>query len=261
MGCCFSSENEETNPKTPLIKDNKGGGSPYTSPSTQTAPSARKYKAQDPPPEKDFLTSIDLLATADMKNITIPSLNKTFQDQGKVFDEIFQQFQNMRESLNNFKSHFTVETDGIPVLSRCMQILTQRCGNCKLTVERRKYSVVIVYENQDVMRNSTTNPQQVLDCLQLFNSFNKNIQKILERAPEVENSAKILLDDEDNMRKEVTKADLAGTEGPEAMKRCNENIHKLRKMNSHLKTIKSHTERTMKEVIEASKALFNETNP
>lgn len=81
------------------------------------------------------------------------------------------------------------------------------------------------------MRNSTTNPQQVLDCLQLFNSFNKNIQKILERAPEVENSAKILIDDEDNMRKEVTKADLAGTDGPETMKACNENIHKLRKMN------------------------------
>lgn len=110
------------------------------------------------------------------------------------------------------------------------------------------------------MRNSSANPQRVLDCLQLFNSFNKNIQKILERTPEVENSAKILLDDEGGMRKEVTKADLVGTEGPEAMQVCNENIHKLRKMNSNLKTIKSHTERTMKEVIEASKALFNGPN-
>lgn len=117
-----------------------------------------------------------------------------------------------------------------------------------------------MYENQDVMRNSTTNPQQLLDCLELYNAFNRNIQKILQRAPEVENSAKILLDDEDNMRKEVTKAGLAGTDGPEAMKACNENIQKLRKINSSLRTIKKHTERTMKEVIEASKALFSESD-
>lgn len=45
-----------------------------------------------------------------------------------MFDEIFRQFQEMKESLNDFKSHFTMETEGVPVLSKCMQLLSTRCG-------------------------------------------------------------------------------------------------------------------------------------
>ena len=51
-----------------------------------------------------------------------------FQDQGKVFDDTFRQFQELKENLNNFKSHFAAETNGIPVLSKCMELLAARCG-------------------------------------------------------------------------------------------------------------------------------------
>lgn len=48
-------QNEESSPKTPLIKGNATGGSQYTSDSTQTVTqSARKQKSLDPPPNKDF---------------------------------------------------------------------------------------------------------------------------------------------------------------------------------------------------------------
>lgn len=50
------------------------------------------------------------------------------QDQGKVFDDTYRQFQELKENLNNFKSHFAAETNGVPVLSKCMELLAARCG-------------------------------------------------------------------------------------------------------------------------------------
>ena len=125
-------------------------------------------------------------------------------------------------------------------------------------MERRKYSVHVTYDKKEIMRNSSANPQQVLDSLDLFNALNKNIQRILERAPEVERSATILLGDEDNLRKEITKSDLPADEGTRAMKDCMDNIHTLRRINTHLKTITKHTQTYFKEVMNASKAFFKE---
>lgn len=60
------------------------------------------------------------------------------QDQGKVFDDTYRQFQELKENLNNFKSHFAAETNGIPVLSKCMELLAARCG--KIEGKEKGYS-------------------------------------------------------------------------------------------------------------------------
>ncbi|KAK3085058.1 hypothetical protein FSP39_023621 [Pinctada imbricata] len=250
-------DDRKPKPNTPLLHgDTSGKTTGYYSAESETK-SARKYKPSEDI-KKEFLSSVDMLSNADMKRLPIPALDKTFQDQGKVFDDLFKQFQSLKVNLNNFKGYFSEELSGIPEMTKCVELLVQRCGEAKLDVQRRKYSVEVTYDQKEIMRNSSANPQQVLEILDRFNALNRNIQKILERAPEVERSATILLNDEDNMRKEVTKSDLPADQGTEAMRSCMDNIHTLRKINSHLKTITKHTNVYFKEVMEASKAFFKE---
>lgn len=51
-----------------------------------------------------------------------------FKDHGKLYNELYSNFKDMRQSLNDFKGKFVQETAGIPVIADCLKVLSARCG-------------------------------------------------------------------------------------------------------------------------------------
>ena len=51
-----------------------------------------------------------------------------FQDQEKLYNEVSKNYNDMTKDIHAFKSDFEKETSGIPELTKCVQILVNKCG-------------------------------------------------------------------------------------------------------------------------------------
>ncbi|CAG2192895.1 unnamed protein product [Mytilus edulis] len=227
MGCCFSSENGlEPSSTSSLLS---GPQRKYVD-NTGPPSSARQYR---PPDRKDTIPGDDDgLVVSKMKPIVIQSMNKTFQDHEKLYNDISKSYQDMLNELHCFKSAFDKETSGIPEMTKCVRILVHRCGKTSLEVERRK------------------------NCVQHFNSMNKHLEKVLERSHSIQNSINILLKDEESIQRQVTKECLPADQGPGAMYNVKENMRTLEQMLKNIDVIKEKSDAKLKDVIESSKGFF-----
>ncbi|XP_071180635.1 uncharacterized protein [Mytilus edulis] len=251
MGCCFSSENGlEPSSTSSLLS------SPQRKYVDNTGPpsSARQYR---PPDRKDTIPGDDDgLVVSKMKPIVIQSMNKTFQDHEKLYNDISKSYQDMLNELHCFKSAFDKETSGIPEMTKCVRILVHRCGKTSLEVERRKNCVQVIFSEQTLMKNSLKDPQEIISSLQHFNSMNKHLEKVLERSHSIQNSINILLKDEESIQRQVTKECLPAEQGPGAMYNVKENMRTLEQMLKNIDVIKEKSDAKLKDVIESSKGFF-----
>lgn len=251
MGCCFSSENDlEPSSTSNLLS---GPQRKYVD-SSGPPSSARQYR---PPDRKDTNTGDDDgLVVSKMKPIVIQSMNKTFQDHEKLYDDISKSYQGMLNELHYFKSAFDTETSGIPELTKCVRILVHRCGKTSLEVQRRKNCVQIIFSEKTLMKSSLKDPQEIISSIKHFNSMNKHLEKVLERSHSIQNSINILLKDEESIQRQVTKECLPADQGPVAMYNCKENMRTLEQMLKNIDDIKEKSEAKLKDVIESSKGFF-----
>ncbi|XP_067686792.1 uncharacterized protein [Haliotis asinina] len=253
MGClcsCLCPEpNSEASPKTPLLS---GTTSP---PSNNNGQSAR----QNRPPRKEFLTSVEELASVHCAKLPLPALDKTFQDHSKLYNDLLDSFNTLKDTIHDFKAVFEYETSGIPVLGDCLKLLRKRCGAATLTASQTRFSITVEYDRLEVSRLCTGPAEDTLEALELFNKANKLTRSILEKAPKVKNTIQVVLDDEQSLRRDISKSDISTTDEPEVMKLCVANINKLRKLPGSVETIQKHTQRQFNELKESSKALFEES--
>lgn len=144
----------------------------------------------------------------------------------------------------------------------CNALFNYVTGHAQLSIGRKsKYCIQIDYDAHEVSTESGPRPEVVISALELFNRANKLTKDIMDRAPNVNRSVQLILNDENSLRKEVTKADLGPSAGPEAMKNCVENISKIRKIPSAMETIQRDTQRVFDEILAGSKCLFENTEP
>ncbi len=132
-------------------------------------------------------------------------------------------------------------------------------GGATLTVSRTRYSVTIGYDSAEVSRRCKGPAEDTIEALELFNKINKLTKSILEKSPKVKNSVQVILDDEQSLRREISKSDLGGSDEPEAMKICVANINKLRKLPGAIETIQKHSQKQFNDIKESSKCLFEES--
>lgn len=131
-------------------------------------------------------------------------------------------------------------------------------GGATLTAKREKRCIQLQYDAREVSEKCTGLPEDTLEALELYNKINRQVKSILDKSPQVSRSLELVLEEEHNLKKEVTKADLSNTDGPEALRRCTENINRLRKLPGFIETIQKYTEKSFKEVLEGSKVLLKE---
>ncbi|KAK7087244.1 uncharacterized protein [Littorina saxatilis] len=271
---CFCESNDEPTHRTPLLTG--GQNKPVTSqhvPSYVKTSSTTSQSAvtQPPPPsarqhrpealkEQDFVTSLDHVAPVSLHQLPaqLAALNKTFQDHAKLYNEQHDHFKQLRQAVNDFKAKFVADTSGIPVMADCLRILADRCGGATLTAKREKRCIQLQYDAREVSEKCTGLPEDTLEALELYNKINRQVKSILDKSPQVSRSLELVLEEEHNLKKEVTKADLSNTDGPEALRRCTENINRLRKLPGFIETIQKYTEKSFKEVLEGSKVLLKE---
>ncbi|CAG5117795.1 unnamed protein product [Candidula unifasciata] len=245
--------------KTPLL-------SAATQPSSQApvispglpARSARQHK---PGQEKNELTSsLDALTTVSLSTIsTVPSLDKTFQDHAKLYNDLYSTFIDLRKCLHDFKAKFEADTEGIPTIAECLRLLATRCGDTRLSGSMTKNCIQITYDKRNVSEKCLGPPEEVLETLELYNRANNFIKNILARAPQVQTSIRLILDEELKLKREVTKADPDGKLGPNPLRRTTENFSKLHKLPVYIDTIQKYTGRTFKEIANGSRILFENT--
>ncbi|XP_071094343.1 uncharacterized protein [Haliotis cracherodii] len=256
MGCLCSCllpvSNPDASSKTPLLS---GTTSPPNNDSSNNGLSAR----QNRPRRKEFLTSVEELANVHCSKLPLPALDKTFQDHSKLYNDLLESFNSLKDTMHDFKAVFEYETRGIPVLAECMKLLRKRCGSAALSASRTRFSITIEYDRQEVSRMCKGPAEDTLEALDLFNKANKLTRSILEKAPKVKNTIQVVLDDEQSLRREISKSKISSTDEPEAMKMCVANINKLRKLPGSIETIQKHTQRQFNEIKESSKALFEES--
>ena len=106
------------------------------------------------------------------------------------------------------------------------------------------------------MSNALRDPQEVIDSLNMFNSINKHMEKVLDRTQGFQDSIDSIVSDENKLRLQVTKASLTASEGTEAIRNLIENVKVLRKMRINLKTMKTKCDETFKDILESSKGFF-----
>ncbi|XP_033748396.1 uncharacterized protein LOC117333281 [Pecten maximus] len=254
MGCCFSSQQEGPTSKTRLLQDQSDHHGDREPPS-----SARQKYGDKNSHTVEFTTSVDVLRPADMKTVALSKLDKTFQDQAKLYDDLLVCFQTLKQDMEKFKGYFAAETEGISELHKCVVILVERCGEAELVVDRKlKNCIQIEYKSEEILRTCTVDYQQVIPVLDLFNAINKLIKKILDRAPQVRSTIECLLSDAHEMKKDIMKSDLNSAEGPAAMKACIANISKLDVLRKDVDTIMKHTDRMFKDVLQSSKGFFKD---
>ncbi|KAL8571520.1 hypothetical protein ACOMHN_056815 [Nucella lapillus] len=236
-----------------------------TPPSVLSPPppeSARQNRPPDFEEEKEFLSSLDQVAAATVHQLPpeLSAQNKTFQDHAKLYNELNNHFKELRQSLNDFKAKFLQDTAGIPVLADCLHILAQRCGEAQLKAKREsKHCIQLEYDRREVSEKCTgPPPEDTLEALDLYNRINRLVKAILERAPQVSRSLKIVLDDEHDLKKEVTKCDFPPDQGPDVLRHCSENLTRLRKLPTFIGTIQTYTNRIFKEILEGSKVLLSQ---
>lgn len=260
MGCCFSNENDlEPSSKSNLLNGPQRKYVESSDSSNTTTVSARQFR----PPGKRSDTldgDDDGLIVTKMKPLAILSMNKTFQDQEKLYNDVSKNYNDMTKDMQAFKSDFEKETSGIPELTKCVQILMNRCGKATLEVERRKNCVQIIYSEKTIVKYSTADPQDILRSLSLFNSMNKHLEKVLDRSHNIQNTINILIRDEESMRLQITKESLPAADGTETMHNCIDNLKILEQMRKNIDIMKTKAESKLKDIIESSKGFFENTN-
>lgn len=258
--CCF--EDDQTNVKTPLLRSDgqsvgvrSGTLSHQPRPTTPSA-SARHYNPRD---TRGFEKSIEQIKPVELKHVPLTSIEKTFKDVAKLYNELVTCYHGLESDTHKFKEFFVEETAGIPVLAQCVLLLTERCGGAEIKVERKsKNFIELTYSATEVSRNCTVNPEQVIPALEHFKSACKNIRDVLERAKQVQYNINIILNDEETLRKDIMKADLTSEESVDATKSFLDNISKLRVMGAGTDTLHRDVEKKFKEFSAASKGFFNE---
>ncbi|CAG2202035.1 unnamed protein product [Mytilus edulis] len=216
--------------------------------------SARQHR---PPDRKDTIPGDDDgLDVSKMKPIVIQSMNKAFQDHEKLYDDISKSYQDMLKELHCFKSAFDEDTSGIPELATCVRILVHRCGQTSLEVQRRKYCVQIIFSEQTLMKNSLTDPHQIISSLKHFNFMNKHLKEVLKDSHSIQKSINILLKDKDSMQQQIIKECLPADQGPGVVYNVKENMRTLEQIRKNIDVIKKISEAQLKDVIESSKGFF-----
>ncbi|XP_059145655.1 uncharacterized protein LOC131932757 [Physella acuta] len=245
---------DNPSPRTPLL----AGSSHAPTLTRQPSPigqSARLNKVE----KQDFESSLDAIHQIKLSKVsTVSSLDKTFQDHGKLYNDLYTNFIELRKSLNTFKSFFEAETSGIPIISDCLTLLAKRCGQAKLSGNRTKNCVLISYDRREVSQQCQGPPEDVIEIIELYNKINKLIKNILEKSPQVRSSITLVLEEEQKLKREVTKADPDGKLGPEPLKLTSENFQKLHKLPEYINTIEKYTSKTCKEILNGSKPLFED---
>lgn len=256
---CFNSTKDSSpTPKTPLL----GGGSQTSNTmpdvvfSTPAGQSARVHHLQ---PKEDFLTSLELLSLIELRRVTtVPSLDKSFQDHAKLYNDLYSSFLDLRRCLHDFKLQFELDTGGIPIIKDCLVLLRKRCGDATLQGSRTRNCIKIAYDARAVSRMCQGPAEDVIETLEMYNKANTNIKSVLEKAPQVKISINLILGDEQKLKREVTKADPDGRYGPEPLRIASANFSKLHKLPTYIDTIQKYTDRTFKEIMNGSKVLFDD---
>lgn len=102
------------------------------------------------------------------------------------------------------------------------------------------------------------NPDEVIQPLGHYGNACSHIRNVLSHAPQVENNLKIILQDEDKLKKDIMKADLSTTEVQQGIKTFLHNVSKLRTIASGVDTIKRDVEKKFKMFSKASEGFFKE---
>ena len=128
-----------------------------------------------------------------------------------------------------------------------------------MTVERRtKIFIELKYDKEEVAKSCRGEPENSLRPLEHFSSACRYIRNILEHAPQVESNVKIILAEEEKLRKDIMKSDLGSDEMQEATKAFLFNVSRLRTVAAGTDTIRRDVEKKFKEFANASKGFFTE---
>ena len=74
----------------------------------------------------------------------------------------------------------------------------------------------------------------------------------------MKSSVRLVIEQEANLKREVTKADPDGKQGPEPLKNASENFSRLHRLPGYIDTIQKYTTKTFKEIVNGSKVLFED---
>ncbi|KAK0060519.1 hypothetical protein Bpfe_010032 [Biomphalaria pfeifferi] len=254
---CFKDHKPPYEPtsRTPLLSAQSGpvNSQPATN---NVGSSARRNKLV----QQELASSLEHLTAISLAPVkTVATLDKTFQDHSKLYNDLYNNFYELRKCLFEFKSKFVSETAGIPTIVDCLKVLSKRCGGAHLTGSRTKNCIQIVYDKREVSEKCEGPPEEVVEILELYNRTNKLIKNILDKASQVSSSIQLVLEEEQKLKREVTKADPDGKLGPEPLKTTGENFIKLHKVPEYIDTIQKYTNKAFVEIMSGSKALFEET--
>lgn len=119
-----------------------------------------------------------------------------------------------------------------------------------------KNCIQITYDKRDVSEKCLGPAEDVLETLELYNKANNLIRNILAKSPQVQTSIRLILEEEQKLKREVTKADPDGKLGPEPLRKATENFSKLHKLPVFIETIQKYTNKTFKEIASGSRILF-----
>ncbi|XP_045172907.2 uncharacterized protein LOC123534641 [Mercenaria mercenaria] len=257
MGNCCGNEEEQK----PLLNSGnvgvRSGTLSHTVPVVTESPqSARQH---NPVAQRDFETSIEMISTVQLQTIPIATIDKTFKDLGKLYNEVIDNFRSLETETHNFKEYFVADTAGIPVLATCVTILRKRAGDAVIKLERKSMNFIeLTYDTKEITNTCAGDPETVIKPLEHFSNACRHIRNVLAHAPQVEHNVKIILQDEDTLKKEIMKADLSTTEIQQGIKTFCDNVSKLRTVAAGTDTIKRDVEKKFKEFSKASEGFFIE---
>lgn len=130
-------------------------------------------------------------------------------------------------------------------------------GDAKIKVDRKgKNFLELKYDRQEVSRACSGDPQFSVLPLEHFSASCRHIHSILQHSPQVETNVKIILQDEETLRKDIMKSDLPNEQMQQTTKVFLENVSKLRVVAAGTDTIKRDAEKKFKEFVNASKGFF-----
>ena len=110
-----------------------------------------------------------------------------------------------------------------------------------VSVKRRfQYCMEIEYDEHLI-------PSNVTPVFLAFNKANKLVREILDKGSPLANSVALVVQDEKDLRREVLVASL-GSDGPDSMKNCMDNITELRRVPGVVEDIKRNTIRLFEEM-------------
>lgn len=258
---CFGPQQEGPTPKTPLLTSAQPPSVASQPAKDETAPprgqSARQHRPEAVP--NDFMSSLEEICQVEMKPVTtVPSLDKTFQDHAKIYNDLHVNFTELRQCLHNFKAAFEKETAGIPTIFECLKLLAQRCGGATLTGTRTKNCIQITCDKREVSEKCEGPAEDVLETIETYNKANRLMRSLLDKAPQVRSSVRLVIEQEATLKREVTKADPDGKQGPEPLRNASENFTRLHRLPGYIDTIQKYTTKTFKEIVNGSKVLFED---